>query len=565
LSQGSAAQTTGVSSLNLYGGVLDANGLRNPAEGIFGKPRIDITQGTLVLWGDDRAIVKQYVSSGWLVAYHGGQGLVKAVWTADPNRTTVTGIKLAPEQASYPTPSDQAVVSKPVLLSWRPGSKAVKHDVYFGTDFDDVNTASRSSDPNGVLVSQGQDPNTYAPALDLGKTYYWRIDEVDHASPANIYRGEVFEFTVAPYVLVEDFESYDDECNRIFFTWLGGASDSGSQDPACPRAPYAGNGTGSAVGNYDPPFAERTLIHSGQQSMPVGYNNSTSSSSEVSAKTVDLHVGADWSDPNLASLSVWFYGAATNSAEKMYVRLNDAKVDYTGPATDLQQAFWHEWLISLGSFGVDLRNVTDLAIGFARGAGGAGTMLFDDLRLTTVVPDTSLVQLARWPLNSSTTTSSAASDKVTAQPEAATSLYVIRDYGGIDGSQRVYGASGTLGNWPAETAANPDRYAQFAFTPNPGVSVKVTSISLSVGNSGGSTDVKVSLHYSTDDFATSKVLEEAIALPSSALLQKTYAPNVQVPNGKTFSLRAYPWLQGGRASGKYFNIKDVLISGTTTP
>jgi len=419
-------------------------------------------------------------------------------------------------------------------------------------------------DTAAFMGSQGT--TTFVPGtLALGVKHYWRIDEVDHASPANIYRGEVFEFTVAPYVLVEDFESYDDECNRIFFTWLGGASDSGSQDPACPRAPYAGNGTGSAVGNYDPPFAERTLIHSGQQSMPVGYNNSTSSSSEVSAKTVDLHVGADWSDPNLASLSVWFYGAATNSAEKMYVRLNDAKVDYTGPATDLQQAFWHEWLISLGSFGVDLRNVTDLAIGFARGAGGAGTMLFDDLRLTTVVPDTSLVQLARWPLNSSTTTSSAASDKVTAQPEAATSLYVIRDYGGIDGSQRVYGASGTLGNWPAETAANPDRYAQFAFTPNPGVSVKVTSISLSVGNSGGSTDVKVSLHYSTDDFATSKVLEEAIALPSSALLQKTYAPNVQVPNGKTFSLRAYPWLQGGRASGKYFNIKDVLISGTTTP
>lgn len=565
LSQGSAAQTTGVSYLNLDGGVLEAEGLRNPAEGIFGRPRIDITQGTLILRDDDRAIVRQYVSRGWLVAYHGGQGLVRAVWSADPNQTTVTGVQLAPEQASYPAPSDQAVVSKPVTLSWRPGSTAVRHDVYFGTDANDVSTASRTSDPNGVLVSQGQDPNTYAPAVVLGKTYYWRVDEVDHASPPQIWKGALFEFTVAPYVLVEDFESYDDQCNRIFFTWLGGAPDSGSQDPACPRPPYVGNGTGSEVGNYGVPFAERTILHSGQQSMPVAYNNSIASYSEISVKTADLHVGMDWSDPNLASLSLWFYGAATNSAETMYVKLNDTKVDYRGAATDLQQAFWQEWLIDLGSFGTDLKKVTDLTIGFSRGAGGSGRILFDDIRLTTVVPDASLVQLARWPLNGSTTTSSAASDKVTASAQTATSLYVIRDYGGIDGSQRVYGAVGTLGNWPDETAQNPDRYAQFAFTPNPGVSVKVTALSLSVGNSGGSTDVKVSLYYSTDDFVTSQVLEEAIALPSSALLPKTYTLNVQVPSGRTFSLRACPWLQGGRASGKYFNIKDVMMSGTTTP
>ena len=242
-------------------------------------------------------------------------------------------------------------------------------------------------------------------------------------------------------------------------------------------------------------------------------------------------------------------------------------MDYSGAPADLQQTFWHEWLVPLSKFGIDLKNVTELTIGWARiGAGGGlSTVLFDDIRLTAAVIDASAVQLARWPLTDSTTTTAVSSDKVTASAETNSALYVIRDYSGVNKSQRVYGASGTLGNWPNETTQNPDRWAQFAFTPKTGYSVKVTSISLYVGNSGGSSNVRVSLYYSTDGFVTSKVLEEGIVLPSSQLVQKTYTPNVQVPSGKTFSLRACPWLQGGQASGKYFNIQDVVMSGTTTP
>ncbi len=557
LSQGTATQTTGVSTLNLYGGTLDANGLRNPSEGIYGKPKIDITAGTLVLRTDHRPVVKEYIKRGWLVAYN-GQGLVKAVYTADPNQTTITGIKLAATQASNPVPADQATVSKPVILSWKPGSNAVTHDVYFGTSFDDVNTASRTSDPHSVLISKGQDPNTCAPAgVELGKTYFWRIDEVDNASPANITKGAVFEFAVAAYVLVDDFESYngipaeEPGSHLIYYVWTDG---------------YGKETTNGALIGYqtgDP--MEKTIVHGGRQSVPVMYNNATASSSEVSVKMTDSHIGTNWSSDNLTTLSIWFYGFANNAAEQMYVKLNGVKVDYSGAPADLQQTFWHEWLVPLGKFNIDLKNVTDLTIGFARSAGGMGTVLFDDIRLTTAVVDAAAVQLARWPLINTTTTTAVSSDKVTASAETNSSLYVIRDYGGVNKAQRVYGAAGTLGNWPNETAVNLDRWAQFAFTPKTGYAVKVTSITLFVGNSGGSTNVRVSLYYSTDGFATSTPLEEAIALPSSQLVQKTYTPNVQVPSGKTFSVRACPWLQGGQANGKYFNIQDVVMSGTTTP
>jgi pectin methylesterase-like acyl-CoA thioesterase len=170
---------------------------------------------------------------------------------------------------------------------------------------------------------------------------------------------------------------------------------------------------------------------------------------------------------------------------------------------------------------------------------------------------------ATWALNSTSTTSVVTAGGVTADNQMVSSLYVIRDYGGTDGSQRVYAAGSGLGYWPDETTHNLDRYAQFKVSPKAGLSLHVTSITLSVGNSGGSSDVQVSLFYSTDDFATSTPLEVGIAVPNSALQQQIYSVDIQIADGQSFALRACPWLRGGKASGKYFNIKDVVISGTT--
>jgi hypothetical protein len=67
------------------------------------------------------------------------------------------------------------------------------HDVYFGTDFDNVQDAN-SSVTLGVYVGR-QDACEYTPVanLELGQTYHWRIDEVDEP---NIYEGVVWSFTV---------------------------------------------------------------------------------------------------------------------------------------------------------------------------------------------------------------------------------------------------------------------------------------------------------------------------------------------------------------------------------
>jgi regulation of enolase protein 1 (concanavalin A-like superfamily) len=102
-----------------------------------------------------------------------------------------------PDWALSPYPSDGMTdVPRDVVLTWKPGPFAAGHDVYFGTALADVTAASRTN-PSGVLVSLAQDVNTYDPAglLELGKVYYWRVDEVNAPPSSTIIKGTVWSFT----------------------------------------------------------------------------------------------------------------------------------------------------------------------------------------------------------------------------------------------------------------------------------------------------------------------------------------------------------------------------------
>ncbi|MGA1979517.1 MAG: LamG-like jellyroll fold domain-containing protein [Sedimentisphaerales bacterium] len=81
-------------------------------------------------------------------------------------------------------------VNPDIVLHWSPGRDAASHDVYFGTNFNDVNNASTSSpEYKGSFDVNSFNPN----GLDLLTTYYWRIDEVNDA---NLWKGNVWNFTV---------------------------------------------------------------------------------------------------------------------------------------------------------------------------------------------------------------------------------------------------------------------------------------------------------------------------------------------------------------------------------
>ena len=209
-----------------------------------------------------------------------------AAWKAHPSNGGIVDIESA-------TP-----------LSWSPGDSAAKHDVYFGTDGDAVADA----DTTTTGIYRGRlDPNTYTPpeGVEMNQTYYWRIDEFN--TDATISTGRVWSFTVADYLIIDDFEPYDDFCNRISYTWTDGWGHSG--DPNCGVPPYGGNETGSTVGYENPPYAERTIVHGGLQSMPFEYINDGSTGMPFYSETErTFDTPQDWTRHGVKALSLWFRG-----------------------------------------------------------------------------------------------------------------------------------------------------------------------------------------------------------------------------------------------------------------
>ena len=304
---------------------------------------------------------------------------MNVTYAEDPGQTTVTAKMLDPELAWDPSPRHLDTVERTPdgpALGWTPGLYAASHDVYFAADFNDVNDANNVpgiwSSFKGNQVQSSFNPES----LELGKTYYWRIDEVNELDPNSPWKGVVWEFTVADYMVVDDFESYNDipdgeqGSNLVYNTWTDGY-----ENPSV---------NGSAIGYVTGFSLETEKVHSGAQSVPLAYSNSTATYSEVTVNLEDLAIGKDWSIDDFKILSLWFFGGPFNSpTEQMYLTLNGAKVTYDGDLSNLQMATWQEWKVDLAAFEIELGNVTTLGIGFERTGpmGGFGTVLFDDIRL----------------------------------------------------------------------------------------------------------------------------------------------------------------------------------------
>jgi hypothetical protein len=275
-----------------------------------------------------------------------------------------------PVFAREPDPEDGASgVDIDVILGWRAGREAAEHNLYISTD----QQAVRDGTAPVVTASQ----TGYGPlSLDLGSTYYWRVDEVNHTKTAPIWEGDTWSFTTSEYLVVDDFESYNDitagqeGSNLVYATWVDGY-----ENPSM---------NGSTMGYTTGSSMETTTVHGGRQSVPVLYDNSVASMSEVTVNPAALAIGSDWTKGGAGVLSLWFYGDPNNAVtEQMYVKLNDMKKFYDGDAGNIATPSWTRWDIELASFGTNLSNVTTMTIGFERTGvtGGSGMVFIDDIRL----------------------------------------------------------------------------------------------------------------------------------------------------------------------------------------
>ena len=211
-----------------------------------------------------------------------------------------------PNLARNPSPMDTATADEKdaTPLTWTPGVNATEHDVYFGTDAGAVQNATPAV-ALGVYQGRQADASfTPSEALVWGQTYYWRIDEVHEGLAGSPWKGAVWSFTVADFLIADDFESYNDDDHRLYETWIDGMTTGTS---------------GSIVGYLEAPFAERTIVHGGRQSMPLEYNNvKTPFYSEVEREWA---VPEDWTVNGVSDLVVWFRGNPVSFVETVPARL----------------------------------------------------------------------------------------------------------------------------------------------------------------------------------------------------------------------------------------------------
>ncbi|MBN2182054.1 MAG: discoidin domain-containing protein [Sedimentisphaerales bacterium] len=265
-------------------------------------------------------------------------------------------------------------------LSWITGRQAAQHKLYFSSDEQAV--------INGTVNVITANQTKYGPlSLNPGKVYYWRVDEVNNAETPSIWAGSIWSFSTQEYLVLDDFESYNDiplgeeGSDLVYMTWVDGY-DSPSTN-------------GSTMGYVQGSSLDSEIFHRGEKSVPLFYNNTTAQVSEVTASTDDLGISRDWSAISPDTLSFWFYGDPNNAlTEQMYVKLNNAKVSYDGDPNNLLRQTWQQWDIDISEFNVGLNNITEITIGFERtqAAGGSGKILIDDIQLYAFLDDQAILE-----------------------------------------------------------------------------------------------------------------------------------------------------------------------------
>ena len=200
----------GVGTMNVAGGTLIIDGDYRGPNGWLFDPENDtpsdeygVYTGTIAILAD-RGLITAYGTNVGDIITDGNYPVkvgLRAVINLDydvtnPGQTTITAGAVDPNLAWDPDPlngSGGLVATDINLISWAAGDNAASHEVYFGTSFAEVNDADTSSGAHKATQSLA-DVN-YPVSVTWGRSYYWRIDEVNGAST---WKGTVWNFGTAP-------------------------------------------------------------------------------------------------------------------------------------------------------------------------------------------------------------------------------------------------------------------------------------------------------------------------------------------------------------------------------
>ena len=102
--------------------------------------------------------------------------------------------------ATDPQPASGDVIANTwTTLAWQSGSSSAMHALYVSDNYNDVNEGTvepiLTADTFQVV---GSFDTPIPSGLTADTSYYWRVDEINESDPNSPWRGDIWEFTVAP-------------------------------------------------------------------------------------------------------------------------------------------------------------------------------------------------------------------------------------------------------------------------------------------------------------------------------------------------------------------------------
>ncbi len=256
-----------------------------------------------------------------------------------------------PVYSREPSPAPGAKgMALDAAVSWRSGRDAGSHKVYISTDKDAVANGSApvfTVNTNSFKLSSTE--------LKLASTYYWRVDEVNDAENPKSFAGDIWDFSTVDYLVMDNFESFT---NNLSSVW--------------------GSEVHASLG------LEKTLTHSGKQSLVISYDNSGNPFDTWVSLTGTNKVQKNWTKNGIKALVLFVRGTSANQPVPIRPRINEIAVTRNSVANG---PWWSIWSISSAKF----TNVGSITMTFTIPGSAKGKLYIDDLRLYAKVPALTIV------------------------------------------------------------------------------------------------------------------------------------------------------------------------------
>jgi len=235
-------------------------------------------------------------------------------------------------------------------INWRAGRDAASHKVYLSTD---KNAVAKGTAPSFTVNTNSF--KLSSTELKLASTYYWRVDEVNDTQDPKSYAGDIWDFSTVDYLVLDGFEAYTDNFSGV---WSA-----------------ASHGTIAL---------EKSVTHTGKQSLVINYNNSGPFETWVQASATNKGQ-KNWTKNGIKYLVMFVRGDTLNPKVPIGPRIN-LKAAVT-PASSVRGPWWSVWSVNVAGFS----DVSSVLLTFNMPAKSSGKMYIDDMRLYSKLPSFAIV------------------------------------------------------------------------------------------------------------------------------------------------------------------------------